>query len=248
MRSTDHMDWLPGLGNAHQSRSKSITASRTELETGLNTQVATSSIDEVQYSIVCDDCGKHFWSRSKADSHAALTAHVLHEEIISPYTTEPIPNSPAASSPSAIDAATLLTSMKEAEFSIKEESPDDEDSEGSESEEYSRCFDCGRHFWSYKAARNHAKIGHVQGIEMVPSSAPDGSFTFPATNPTTIPKHAASIDSSSLYSKTGPITASLARGVNPSPLTGLRNIIRIQQCLLLLLLLLLLSLLLTKTA
>ena len=83
MGSKDHINWLPGLGDLSHHGSNSLSTPRAELETGLNTQAGESEVDEVQDSIVCDDCGKQFWSRSKADSHAALTAHVLWEDFSS---------------------------------------------------------------------------------------------------------------------------------------------------------------------
>lgn len=218
MAPNDHMDWLPGLGNPHQGRSNSGFAPRAELETALNTQAADSRVDEVQYSIVCDDCGKHFWSRSKADSHAALTTHVLHEEIISPCPTMTIPEFPAATSASAPDTATLFTCAKQAVSSINTETPDEEDSED---EEHSLCFGCGRHFWSHEAADNHAKTAHLQDTDMVPSIAPDRSSNLGAADPTATPKYSAaspSVGSSSLYWNTGPGTASLADNgaINPT--------------------------------
>ena len=164
-----------------------VPAPRIELKTGLDTQAADPKVDEVQYSIVCDDCGKHFWSRSKADSHGALTAHVLHEEFISPQSPVIVGNFPAASSASAPDSSPPLTSAIEAEASPYADTPDSEDSEN---DEYSICFDCGRHFWSHEAANNHAKTGHMHDTEMVPSSAPDmydtSAVAGPAVTPTSL--------------------------------------------------------------
>ena len=89
------MDWLPGLGRQSHSGPCCFPS---ELETGLNTQVTDPKIDEVEFSIVCNDCGKHFWSRFKAKSYAALTAHVLHEEHTSPSSPVTVPESPTANS------------------------------------------------------------------------------------------------------------------------------------------------------
>lgn len=219
MESNDQKDWLR-TSQSHIG-SNSVSAPRAELETGLNTQAADPKVDEVQCSIVCDDCGKHFWSRSKADSHAALTAHVLHEGIISPSSPVIIPDSPAACSAYAPRTNTLFTSAKEAEASLNAETPDKEDS-GDSGEEHSLCFDCGRHFWSHEAANYHVQKGHMQDTEIVPSSAPDGSPTFAATVPavdSTSSAAKSSINPSSLYRKTGPGTASLANngGITPTP-------------------------------
>ena len=141
---------------------------RADFETGLNTQT-TNPDDEVQYSIVCEDCGKHFWSRSKAVSHAALTAHVLNDEMMLSPSPIIIPDSPTTGSVSVPNPTTAVISAMDAEVNQKADAIDDhEDSEGSEDEDESICFDCGRHFWSQKAAHNHAMIGHVHGAGKAP--------------------------------------------------------------------------------
>ena len=165
------MDWLPGLSNPsyRASDSDSVSMFRADFETGLNTQTTTPDVDEVQYSIVCEDCGKHFWSRSKAVSHAALTAHVLNEEMMMSPAPVIIPESPTTGSASAARVNTAITSAMNTEFNQKADAIDDyEDGEGSENEDESICFDCGRHFWSQKAAHNHAMIAHVHGADRAP--------------------------------------------------------------------------------
>ncbi|KAF6237001.1 hypothetical protein HO173_004880 [Letharia columbiana] len=219
MWSKDHMDWLPGLGSPSHSGSNAVSTPRAALETSLNTQTADSKVDEVQYSIVCDDCGKHFWSRSKANSHAALTAHVLHEEIESPT----VSNSPAATPASAPETTTPFTPAIKVEASPNTDTPGQEEREGSGDGKYSVCFGCGRHFGSHEAAYNHAKAEHMQDTELVPSSAPDGSPTFAAVGPAVPPTSPAanpSIHPSSLYQITGPDTTSLAAngGIIPTSL------------------------------
>ena len=189
LETADHtMDWLPGLNNPSHSASNSVSTPRTDFETSLKTQTTDPEIDEVQYSIVCEDCGEHFWSRSKAFSHSALTAQVFHKEIMLPHSPVTIPESPITSSASAPRLNTAFTSAMEAEVGRKADAVDDhEDSEDSEDEDESICFDCGRHFWSQKAAHNHAMIGHVHGADIAPSSASDGAPTFAAVGPTTAP-------------------------------------------------------------
>ena len=188
------MEWLPGLGTPSHSGCKSTSAPGAELETGLNTQAADPEVDEVQFSIDCDDCGKHFWSRSKADSHAALTAHVLYREIMPPSSPITILDSPAPNS------------MKDVEAFFDAEPSDIEGSTtDSEDEEHSL-------FPSYAAAENHAKTGHMQDTDMVSSSIPEGSPTFAAAvpaGPTTSFAANPSINPSSFYWNTGPGTASL---------------------------------------
>ncbi len=203
----DHMEWLPGLGTPSHSGSKSTSASGAELETGLNTQAADPNVDEVQYSIVCDDCGRHFWSRFKAHSHAALTAHVLHREIISPSSPVTIPDSPAAC------LASAPTSAKDTEASFNTETSDTEGGIDSEDEEHSLRFDSNRHFRSYEAANNDSKTGNMQNADMVPSSVPEGSHNFVIACPAATVFCAAkpSINPSFLYRNTGPGTAALLK-------------------------------------
>lgn len=177
IETADHkMDWLPGLSNPSYSASNSVSTPRADFETGLNTQTTDPNVDEVQFSIVCEDCGKHFWSRSKAVSHAALTAHVLNEELMLSPSPVIIPESPVTGSASAPGLNTAATSAMDAEVGQKADAVDDyEDSEDGEDEDESICFDCGRHFWSQKAAHNHIMIGHVHGADIAPSSASSGS-------------------------------------------------------------------------
>ena len=166
------MACLPGLNNPSHGASDSVSTFRADFETGLNTQTTNSDIDEVQYSIVCEDCNKHFWSRSKAVSHAALTAHVLNEEMMLSPSPVLIPESPTTGSASAPKLNTAVTSANDAEVYQKADAIEDsEDSEDGEDDDESICFDCGRHFWSQKAAHNHAMIGHAHGTDRAPSSA-----------------------------------------------------------------------------
>ncbi len=222
----DHMEWLPGLGTPSHSGSKSTSASGAELETGLNTQAADPKVDEVQYSIVCDDCGKHFWSRFKAHSHAALTAHVLHREIISPSSPVTIPDSPVACLASAPNTNTVLTSAKDVEASFNAETSDTEGGTDSEDEERLLRFDSNRHFRSYEAANNNSKIGHMQNTNMVPSSVPEGSPTFAITCPAVTTSSAAnpSIHPSFPYWYTGPGTASILTNGDKTPTSPYSNV------------------------
>ena len=159
------MDWLPGLSNPSDRSSDSVSMFRADSETGFNTQTTDPDVDEVQYSIVCEDCGKHFWSRSKAVSHAALTAHVLNEEMMLSPSPDIVPKSPTTGS-------AAITSAIDVEVNQKADAINDfEDNEGSEDENESICFDCGRHFWSRRAAYNHAAIGHGDEADIAPSSA-----------------------------------------------------------------------------
>lgn len=162
--SNDQMDWLPGLGTKSRSGCNPFSA---ELEAGLNTKAVPSEVDEVQYSIVCDDCGKHFWSHSKANFHTALTAHVLHKENTSPNSPVTFLESPTASSASLLDTTTDLTSAREADASPNGDITDQENSGDIGDEEYS-------------IANDHVEIGHMHDTELVHSSVPDGS-TFSAT-------------------------------------------------------------------
>ena len=175
------MDWLPGLSNPSDSSSDSVSMFRADSETGFNTQTTNPDVDEVQYSIVCEDCGKHFWSRSKAVSHAALTAHVLNEELMLSPSPDIVPESPTTGSASAPRSNTAVTSAIDVELNQKADAINDfEDNEGSEDENESICFDCGRHFWSRKAAYNHAIIGHGHEADTAPPSA-SGRLPWAAT-------------------------------------------------------------------
>ena len=211
MGSNDHMDWLPGLGTQSHNSFDLASAPRAKLETGHNTKAANRVFDEVQYSIVCHDCGKNFWRRSTADSHAALTTHVLHEDTMSPSSPVIVPISPATSWATAPRTNTPLNSLTETETSLNADFLDHGYSEDIGDEEYSVCFDCGKHFWSYEAASNHARIGHMQDTEIVPSSVPDESPTLAATDPAVTPTFPAASPGTKptpLFRKTGPDTAS----------------------------------------
>ena len=169
------LDCLPGLSNPSNKASDSVSMFRADFKTGLNTQTTNPDVDEVQYSIVCEDCSKHFWSRSKAVSHAALTAHVLNEEMMLSPSPVISPESPVTGSASAPRVNTAITSAMNAEVNQKADAIDNrEDSEDGEDDDESICFDCGRHFWSQKAAHNHAMIGHAHGADTAPSSASSG--------------------------------------------------------------------------
>lgn len=111
----------------------------------------------------------------KADSHAALTAHVLHNETISPTSPVSVPNPSAANSASSPEINTLFTHAVEVEISPNIDTPNQEDSEDAE---HPICFDCGRHFWSQEVAHIHALIAHMHDTGIVRSSAPDRSPTF----------------------------------------------------------------------
>ena len=168
------MDCLPGLSNPSHRASDSVPMFRADIGIGLNTQTTNPDVDEVQYSIVCEDCNKHFWSRSKAVSHAALMAHVLNDEMMSSPSPVIIPESPTIGSAPAPGLNTAFTSAADTEVNQKANAIDVyEDNEGSEDDDESICFDCGRHFWSQKAAHNHAMIGHAHGADRAPSSAFD---------------------------------------------------------------------------
>ena len=166
------MDCLPGLSNPSHRASDSVPMFRADIGIGLNTQTTNPDIDEVQFSIVCEDCNKHFWSRSKAVSHAALTAHVLNEEMMSSPSPVIIPDSPTTGFASAPGLNTAVTSALDTEVDQKTDAIDIyEDSEDGKDDDESICFDCGRHFWSQKAAHNHAMTGHVHGADIAPSKA-----------------------------------------------------------------------------
>ena len=180
--SNGHMDWIR-FGTQSHPFSDPASAPHAELETALNTKATDRVLDQVQYPIACHSCGKHFWSHSRADSHAALTEHnVLHENISSLNSPVMVPSSPAATSTSAPRMAMSFTYATDAETSLHTDILDQGDSEDIGDEEYSMCSGCGRVFWSYEVADNHARIGHMQDIEMVSLSIPDGSPTFVAIN------------------------------------------------------------------
>ena len=161
------MDWLPGLGTQSRSGCNPFSA---ELEAGFNTQAVHSKNDEVQYSIVCDDCGKYFWSRSKADFHAAVTAHALHRDNTSRCSSVTSPGSPTASPASLPETDTNSTSGREANASPSGDTTDQEDSGDSGDEEYS-------------IADSSARKGLVHDTELVPSSVSDGSLTSATVGP-----------------------------------------------------------------
>lgn len=169
------MHWLPGLGTHVYRGSESVS---TELDKIPDTQAVDSTVDEVQFSIVCYDCGKHFWSRSKADSHAALTAHVLHEDNTSPYLPVYSPD-PIAESPTAVPASTRTHVRASSDISISGQ----EDSGGSENGEYPICLNGSRYYCVSEAANNHATTKNMQGTELVPSSVPHGSPTSAIASP-----------------------------------------------------------------
>ncbi len=224
-RSNDDMDWLPGLGKSSHGASNSFSAPRADPETAFNTQVVD---DEVQYSIECEDCGKHFWSRAKAHSHAALTAHVLRKPNNSPLS----PRSPATISASAPEMVTLF-SEREREASsdpdtlfLKTEavaSPDLDllDQDFSEGSGDIICVDCDRRFRSYEAINNHAKRVHMLDTEIVPSSVPDGfpASTADTAGPAVKPTYSTanpSIHTDSVYWNTKPGYIYLG-GKHPTP-------------------------------
>ena len=164
MGSNDQMEWLPGLGIQSRSGSEIFA----DLGTIRDTQTIDPSVDEVQFSIVCEDCGKHFWSRSKANSHAALTTHVLHEDDILPDSPVTIPESLTTSPVSTHTLAEACRDTKSAE---------QEGSQDSGGDDYGFSFKCGEFPYYSGAANNHANLECMQDTELVPSSAPDGSPT-----------------------------------------------------------------------
>ena len=163
MGSNDQMGWLPGLGTRTRSRRQTFA----DLEFIRDIKTIDPSVDEVQFSIVCEGCGKHFWSRSKAKSHAALTTHILHEDTL-PDSPVPILESPAASPASTHTLAEASRDMNPAEQERTEDSGDDE---------HGSYFDCGEILGYYEAANKHANIECKQDTPFVPSSAPNGSLT-----------------------------------------------------------------------
>ena len=78
-RSNYDMDWLPGLGKISHDASGPGSAPDARFRNHLKIQAVNSENNEVEFSIVCDDCNKHFWSRSNADCHAAITGHCLYK-------------------------------------------------------------------------------------------------------------------------------------------------------------------------
>ena len=158
------MEWLPGLATRYRSRRQTFA----DLDFIRDIQTIDPSADEVQFSIVCEGCGKHFWSRSKADSHAALTTHILHEDDALPDSPVPILESPAASPASIHTLAEASRDTNPAEHEGTENSGDDE---------HGSYFDCGEILGYYEAANKHANIKCKQDTLFVPSSAPDGSLT-----------------------------------------------------------------------
>ena len=193
----DHTGWVPGLGHQSNAGSRSFPA---ELGTSLDTQGTDPKVDEVQYSIVCDGCGKHFWSRSKADAHAALTAHVLHKEYISPSSPVAVLESPTAGPASSLETNALFASAMGARAGPDMDKSDRQDNEDSGDEEYSRSYDCSSHFWSREAAYNHAKLQHMQDKDLVHSSVSDGSPASATVGPAVIPTSLAA--DSSVHSNT----------------------------------------------
>ena len=165
MCSNDQMEWLPGLGI--QSRSGSEIFG--DVEHIRDTQAIDPSVDEVQFSIVCEDCGKHFWSRSKANSHAALTTHVLHEDDAMPDSPVTIPESPTTSPASTHTLAEACRDVKSA---------GQEDSEDKGGDGCGSSFDYSEFSYYYEAANKDVSIECTQDVELVPSSTPDES---PAT-------------------------------------------------------------------
>ena len=135
IESKDLMDWLPGLGSSSHAGSDALSAPRVALETGVVTQAGDPQADEVEYSIVCDGCGKHFWSQSKATSHAALTGHVLCEEMVSPCPSVTGSNLPVASKASAAATNAAAKSGTEADASPSSDTLDQEDGDDSGEEE-----------------------------------------------------------------------------------------------------------------
>ena len=189
MVSNDQMEWLPGLGIQSRSGSEIFADS----DTIRDTQTIDPSVDEVQFSIVCEDCGKHFWSRSKANSHAALTTHVLHEDDILPDSPVTVPESPTTSPGSTHTLAEACRDMNPAE---------QEGSEDGGGDDYGSSFECGEFPCYYGAANNHANLECMQDTELVPSSAPDGSPTsgvLSAAVARDTPAVDSSVDPSSLF-------------------------------------------------
>ena len=208
------MNWLPGLGNPPHTSQNSNSCSPPDPE-----------VDEVEFSVVCDGCGTHFWSLSKAHSHAALTAHVLREITMSPSSPVGVLHSPVNSSARASETNTVSISTAEAEA----DTSDQEDGEDSGDDNYPMCYDCGRYFWCHEEADYHARIGHIQDTETVPST--DGSSTSASASPVLNPAFTAaesSIHSSYPYwnfptppGYSGGVNLTSPRyneGVNPNPL------------------------------
>ena len=164
MGSNDQIERLPGLA----IKPRSVSEIFADLIPIRDTGTTDPSIDEVRFSIVCEDCGKHFWSRSKANSHAALKTHVLHEDDMLPDSSATIPESPATSPASTHTLPEVCRDMNSAE---------QEGSQDSEGDDYDSSLECGKLPCYYGAANNHANLACMQDAEFVPSSAPDGSLT-----------------------------------------------------------------------
>ena len=158
------MEWLPGLGIQSRSGSEIFA----DPETIRDTQAQDPSVDGVQFSIVCENCGKHFWSRSKANSHAALTTHVLHEDDILPDSPVTIPESPTTS---PVPTHTLIEACQDVNAA------DQEGSQVSGGDEYDSFFDYSGSSYCYESATEHANVKCIQDTEVVPSSATGGSPT-----------------------------------------------------------------------
>ena len=162
MDSNDQMEWLPGLGIQSRAGFKVFA----DTETIRDTQAVDLSVDKVQFSIVCEDCGKHFWSRSKANSHAALTTHELHEDATLPESPVAIPEPPTTSPASTCTLADVCVDLESAE---------QEGSGDSGGDDYGPSFERGEFPYYFGAANNHANLECMQDTELVPSSASDGS-------------------------------------------------------------------------
>ena len=164
MGSNDQMEWLPGLGIQSRNGSQIFA----DPETIRDTQAIDPSVDEVQFSIVCGDCGKHFWSRSKANSHAALTTHVLHED-------DSLPDSPVTIPESPITSPATTHTLAEAWRDVN--AADQEGSQVSGGGKYDSFLDYSGPSYCYGSANKYANIECMQDTELVPSSAADGSPT-----------------------------------------------------------------------
>ena len=164
------MHWLPVPGIQSCSASRVFA----DLQTINDTQAMDPNIDEVQFFIVCEDWGKQFWSRSKAECHDALIIHALHED------DTLLPDSPI----------TVLkgrsTSPKYAHTragtSPEMDSFDQEDN-GDSGGQYCQFYDYGRFklFCCCEAVTKHTEIRFMQEL---PSSTPSGFAayaTFSAT-------------------------------------------------------------------
>lgn len=138
-----------------------------------------------------------------------LTAHVSHVAVLP---------SPVTSSARLSETNPFLTSTAEAEANT--DTPDQGDGEDGGDDEYPLCYDCGRYFWSHEEASYHAKVGHNQDTEMVPSSALDGSPISVSASPVLAPTSRAanpSVHPSYSSWKIGPGTASFAGDEDITP-------------------------------